>query len=504
MNTANYGVSPMPACATAQARANGSKRLMELRGLPVDFALLLAYIILCRSYIGDEDSLGIKIGPIPIFITDVALAVIIAISMSRHSGRLLNWAFGGSGAGRIGRAVWLLFLMSLVHFALALPAYGLLAARDLAIFSYSLFFPLTYFALTRRIFAAKLVRYFIYATCIGAVLFNLETIFGLHSFAMYHAAKGLPGHQKVPLLSADNLQDNLSAALAGLFAYLAVQRQRRGLHIGLMLLCLVALAQLGDRSAFLGFFIAGGVMFVLGVGRSRLYLSELAGGLAILLLLSVQGTLPVPGGAVLHRFWLVLSSGANFQTDPDAQFRMERWQSAVQTWMTSPVLGVGFGTPIIRDEWVHSEIKGAAQRDKLGAFNSGMPHNSFLMVLARMGPIGLGLICFAWITAITRMLKVLSRRAPDPDQMAALGVLIAMVPIAALNLFFERPMLCAPFWIVLAASYKLSETVPWRLAGKRTHTAIPGTMTVSAQTVAPPYRPTRQDHLAGGWQARWT
>jgi O-antigen ligase len=466
-NAANYGAPPVLVRAGARAQAKGSERLMGLRGLPGDFALLLAYVILSRSYIGDEAQLGIKIGPLPIFITDAVLAALIAISLRMHTGRLLNWGFSGGGVGAIGRAVWLLFLIALVYFALAFPQYRLNAVRDLAIFGYSLFFPLTYFALTQRSLAIKLIRYFIYATCLGAAFFNFQLVSGIHLFQLFQVAKGLPGHAEVPLISADNLGASLTAALAGLFAYLAVQRKRRGWHAAALVLCLVTLIQIMDRSAFLGFFLAAGVMFVLGVGRSRTYLTVLAAGFLMLLLLSAQPELPIPGGARLHGLWLALSSGADFQSDPDGQFRLERWRLAANTWITNPIFGVGFGAPILTDEGVRDEIKATAEQGKLGSFNQGMPHNSFLMVLARTGPLGLGLICFAWIAVIVRLLKGLRRRAIDPDRLAVLGILIAMIPYAALNLFFERPMLCAPFWIMLAAGYKLTKNVPLEIPRTR-------------------------------------
>src|SRR5215472_7315538 len=118
-DSADYRVSPNLVRVTARARANGFNRLIGLQGLPSDFALLLAYIILDGGYTGDEAHLGIKIGPIPIFVTDVTLMAVIAISVQKHAGRLLNWVFTGSGAGASGRAVWLLFLITLVYFALA-------------------------------------------------------------------------------------------------------------------------------------------------------------------------------------------------------------------------------------------------------------------------------------------------------------------------------------------------------------------------------------------------
>jgi O-antigen ligase len=485
---ANYGVSRDPLRATAQKRASGYYRLLGLRGLPADYMLLLAYVFLDGSYIGDEARLGIKIGPMPIFVTDAVLLAVIAICIRKHGGRLMNWGFTGGGAGAVGRAVWLLFLIALVNFALAFPEYRLLAVRDLAIFGYSIFFPLTYFTLGQRILAAKLIRYFIYAICIGAAIFNFQLVSGLHLFKLFHSLKGLPGHLELAHPGAGNL-GNIGAALSGIFAYFAAQRTDRRLHAGLMLLCLATLAQVMDRSSFIGFFMAAALMFLLGVGRSRFYAGALGTTVIALLLVSAQGELPIPGGARLHGLSEALFSGTNMQSDPDGAFRLQRWHSAIQFWMTSPAFGVGFGAPIIaKDEWIRSEVKGAAERTSMGSFNEGMPHNTFLMILARIGPLGLGLVVFAWIATIVRILKAL-RRVPNPDLLAMLGILIASVPVAGLNLFFERPMMCAPFWITLAAGYKLAESSPVPIARARVRSGLDNATWIG-----------QQHSSRGGWE----
>src|SRR6516225_4241731 len=417
-----------------QARIKGLRRLLGLKGLPTEVVLILAYIVLSRAFIGDEATLGIKIGPLPLFVTDASLLVLIAISLHKRGGRLLHWLFSGGGAGDIGRAVWLLFLITLVYFALAFPRYQLFAMRDLAIFGYSIFFPLTYFALTQHLLAAKLVRYFTYATCVGAVLFNFIALSGVKLFNLSGASLGIAGQGAISRLTAGNLGADLGPALAALLVYLVAERKHRLLHAGAMLLCLAALVQILDRSTVLGFAMAGGVIFVLGVGRARVYVAALGAGVFALLLLNAQSELPIPGGARLHSIWLGLSSGANFQNDPDVQFRLQRWQSTTKVWMTSPVFGVGFGAPIMQDTWgIKTEIKGARTKGGLGAFNAGMPHNSFLVALARTGLIGLGLICFAWFNAIIRIVKPVMGGVVDADQVASAAVLIAMIPIAALN-----------------------------------------------------------------------
>ena len=489
-----------------QVRGNGLRPGPDVKGLPADLLLIMAYVFLTRSFIGNEAALGIKIGPVPLFVTDATLIVLIAMTIHRRGGRLLNWIFGGGGAGAIGRAVWLLFLMSTVYCALAFPKYGIMALHDLAIFGYSIFFPLTYFAIKKRRQAVNLVQCFIYATCAGAVLFNFQALSGINLFSVQAGMKGLGLHQGVKYLTAGVLSAALGPALAGLLAYVALCRKHRVLHAGAILLCGVTLVQVMDRSSFLGFGLAAGFMFVLGIGRSRIYLSVLAAGFLALVLISAQGELPVPGGIKLHNFWLGISSGADVSNDPDAQFRMQRWGKTVAVWLTSPVFGVGFGAPIMLDsngESLREETKGAIQRGGLGAFNVGMPHNSFLMAMARMGLIGLGLICFAWLSAIVRIVKLMMRGVVDADLSASVVILIAMIPIAALNLFFEQPMLCAPFWIILAVAYKLSENAPQQPVNSRAAIAPHRSALRAAQPLTYQHPNEVSDEAVAGWQARW-
>jgi O-antigen ligase len=504
ITTGKHVTLPSPIEASKRTRRAGLLHLLSLRGLAADTLLVLLYVVLSRSFIGDEAKLGVKIGPLPVFVTDVTLLILIVLNLYKRSGRLLDWVFGGSGAGEAGRAVWALFLMALVYFLLAFRQYTLFALRDMAIFGYSVFFPLTCFALPRRSMAAKLVRYFIYATCVGAALFELQSLSGLKIFNLYEIDLGVVGHDVISRLSAGNLGADLGAALAGLSVYLVIERQHRLFHAGAIILCLVALFQLLDRTSLLGFAAAAGAIFVLGVGRARVYLTVVGAVLLALLLLSAEGDLPIPGGQRLHNVWQGLSSGANFQNDPDAQFRLHRWQSTLRVWMSSPVFGVGFGAPIQLDTWgVANGAKGAAERGSLGAFNVGMPHNSFLVVLARTGLMGLGLLCFAWFGTINRTIKLVRRGIFDADQVASAAALIAMILTAALNLFFERPMLCAPFWIMLAASFKLTEsfqrqpsTTTSRGVGRR---PVAG----GGRVLADIRRRTARERIAGAWQARW-
>ncbi len=480
-------------------RAPRVRELLSVRGLSADLLLVVGYVLLSRAFIGDEAKLGIKLGPVPLFVTDGVLLILVALSLHRRAGRVLQWTFGGAGAGEPGRALWVLFVISVLYCALAIDRYGIMAVHDLAMFGYCIFFPLVYFALSTRAMAVKVIRYFIYGACLGAIWFEFQTLSGIQLVDLYEIDLSVAGHGLVTRLSAGNLGADLGPALAGLFAYFVTEREHYWFHGAALLLGLITLLQLMDRTSLLGFTAAAGVMFILGVGKARPYSLVMFLGLVLLLLLSVETDLPIPGATRLQSVWQGLSSGANYENDPDAQFRLRRLRSTISVWMTNPVFGVGFGAPIQLDTWgTANGAKGAAMRGGLGAFNVGMPHNSFLVVLARTGVIGLSLICYAWFGGILRIVRRIRRRAADADQIASAVALIAMILTAALNLFFERPMLCAPFWILLAASYKLSHSTGRPVAARANPAfARNGQFSTNQPMVGP------QARLGGAWQARW-
>jgi O-antigen ligase len=126
-----------------------------------------------------------------------------------------------------------------------------------------------------------------------------------------------------------------------------------------------------------------------------------------------------------------LVSGSAGKADPTALFRILRWQSASSVWKEHPFFGIGFGGPIVSSDLI---ITGETQ----GLFNQGMPHNTYLFLLARTGLLGFGLVIFGISLNIRRM-AWRAWQTKGPDELAAANVLIAMAGFASFVFFFERP-----------------------------------------------------------------
>lgn len=136
--------------------------------------------------------------------------------------------------------------------------------------------------------------------------------------------------------------------------------------------------------------------------------------------------------------------------DPDAEFRLVRWGYAYRVWAAHPLFGEGFGRAIVPE--------GLLDRgERKGRFNAGMPHNSFLSILARTGLVGFSLVAYSWISTLMRLLAAV-RRAHRAVDLAAANLLAAMLGYATFGLFFERPGTNAIFWILTAVAARLLET----------------------------------------------
>lgn len=434
--------------AKAVARSEpGLRALLSLRPWQFEISLLVAYIVITRIGALSAAKIGIQLGPAPLFLTDLTLLALLAIAFIRRPGRLLFWVSSGTQAGAAGFAVWVLCLLSIIYFLKAFPTYHVFALRDLAIFGYSLFFPVAYFAISSRTLAVRVTRYFVYSGFVVALLVLLRASTGVEIPFLATQARFVGG-EWIDYIGSDDFGAILACSMMAFAVYAVLEQRLRRFHLVGLIICLLALTANGTRSAFLGAVLAAIATFLL---TSRRYRGVFVGAMAVLAIALIAGaSLPtdLPGVRSLNNFYVGLASGLGGDSDQNASFRIVRWKSAIATWEQNPVLGVGYGRDIldqtlIGDLWDQSQI------------NRGMPHNTFLFVLARMGLVGLGLVLFAWGAGILTLGRAV-RRWHRADELAVLNILIVTAGFAAFVLFFERPMNNSVFWIMLAVGFRLS------------------------------------------------
>jgi O-antigen ligase len=413
--------------------------------------VVLVYILLTRLSLGNEAEYGIWIGSVPIFLTDVTLVVLICLTLWRRRAWARRWIIKGQGAGSIGRAVWFTCILAIIYFVLAWPAYGILALRDLAMFGYSLFFPITYVMIRDRYAAVKISRYFVYGSLILGIPLALGVITGQNFGLDIDGQSLMTTSGLLNRIPIGDLGSNIGFTLSALLAYLLLQQGRKGINAAAAVVCLVVIAASLSRSAILGVAVVT-PLTLLFMGRRQRVAFLILGGLGLLVLASYFSNY----FSFFQDLTAAVKSGTTIFDDADFQFRLIRWAEAGALWLTHPVLGAGFGVAICTPDPSES-----------GVFNVGMPHNSYLTLLARTGIVGLGLFLFCYTRALFPLLKNLRDRGIDADSVAVANILIAMGVFAGFNLFLEEPLLIGPFWIMLAVACRLAETSPARVAVAR-------------------------------------
>ncbi len=394
-----------------------------LGGLGFGGGLIVAYLAITRVGHLSAAKIGIMIGPVPLFLTEMFLIALVLVVAITRTSSLVCWLVTGGMARLPGVMLWLLFLTSIVYAIAAFDQWGILAIRDLAIFSYGLVYALVYFVLDTRAKAA--------------------------------AAMGI-----------------ISFSLMALLAYAATYTEWRFLNLGFAVLCFFGLALTQTRSAVLGMGLSMLYSFIGMRTTQRISFAALIVG-GGLLLVATPVLMPESGLAhAISSFGQAVEGGMSLAKDDNFYFRLLRWDAVYELWRESPIFGIGFGQPLVpRSMFADVEDTG---------FNVGLPHNTYLTVLARLGLFGFVLIIGAWFVSIGMATVSIRRQRFGGDAFAAGSALVAMIGFATFTLFFERPMHAATVWILAA--------IASRLAGPDDAEATAGTAARTGWPTASPRR----------------
>jgi O-Antigen ligase len=134
----------------------------------------------------------------------------------------------------------------------------------------------------------------------------------------------------------------------------------------------------------------------------------------------------------------------------NARWRLAIWEYMIKRWSHEPVFGVGFGRPT-NFLW-HGILYDSRRGIPGDPVDVTGPHNSFVDMLFREGPIAVLALLALVVVAVRRLLTV--RRQDHDHQLIAAEIgLIAIFAfasaIASLNVALEGPYMGVYFWTVL-------------------------------------------------------
>jgi O-antigen ligase len=277
-----------------------------------------------------------------------------------------------------------------------------------------------------------------------AALVVIEVVTGV-DLLVVEVGKRWLGSETVEIVGTDDVGGIIACSLVALLAYILLDPRWRLFNCACAAVCVLALVLNTARCAVLATVVGVAETFFLVRWRHRINLLLLA--VSAVGVVAVAFAIGVLTTDTIWNFYRAAMAGAT-GTDESSLFRLERWRYAIHLWHLHPLLGNGFGVPLAKATLL-------APKESEGLFNVGMPHNTFLFLLCRMGVMGLALVAFCWGYAWYGV-AVIARRNMSADELAVANILVALAVFASFVLFFERPMNGATFWIIAAVATRLT------------------------------------------------
>ncbi len=133
------------------------------------------------------------------------------------------------------------------------------------------------------------------------------------------------------------------------------------------------------------------------------------------------------------------------------RFRLVWWRNvAVETFVTAPVFGLGFGADLAR---------GFLQEyypDSNDDFTARSPHNIFLTAFGRMGFVGALALALIYLTQFRATLRTVRATRANPSRDGVLALQAAcwvLLVSACFGVVLEGPMGAIPFWTMLGLAH---------------------------------------------------
>jgi O-antigen ligase len=386
-------------------------------------AILLWFVLDTVAY--SKDFAYIRVPGLPLFVTDIVLAVFLWKLLWRQGIRFLRFDRWWS------RLVLAYVAVGTVSVARGVAGHQevTLVARDAAIVVYALFTFVGFHLVTTW----DGVRRFFIALALGSIFATLN---GLAWFLAQ------PGQRRYIPYGVFLLVSSVGTVI------LTINRMIRPM-LGWLLaaLLLLGILLINARTIFVELVFALLIMMIASSsGKLRLSVRSLrllAGVTVVLFLLVWAAAQTRTGSTFVERAEIELVSGTlNYSDDPNATFRLMAWFEAFQRFTESPILGEAYGIPFKFD------------LDESDA----RPHNTYLTVLYKMGVVGLTplvllLAGFHW--SGWSNLRRLHLASEGVVLYALLIGQLLMCLFGVLNLLLESPFLASIFWLTIGVGFRM-------------------------------------------------
>jgi len=404
--------------------------LLLIHGTKLKFSLLDSYLlwfVFCTTAY-TKDFAYLKVPGIPIFITDISLAMFFVSAFVWPKLRLprLNnitmkalTAFGVLGVIASARGV-----------ASGMDKTDVL--RDLSFVVYALFFLVGLYSRKNKALSEQFCLMLICGAIVG-------TMAGTGWYLAH------PEMRRYILYG-------VYVPMAFVLVALALVNRRLSPKIAVPLLLLLAWGNIiaNARSTYLAIAVTFAALVSTGIGKRRLkdlIKPVLIGGLAIVLTVGLL-TQTREGAKYMERISDQFVQGfVHTAQDDNAQFRFLAWIEAFRRFSQQPIAGEGFGVPFTFDIFTDQDVR---------------PHNIYVLILYKLGIVGFTVFVLMLVPPTFAAWKTLRKYPDHPDIFLLRGLFLSQMFVftyAAVNPFIESPFLACVFWLNLGFMWRLAKQI---------------------------------------------
>jgi O-antigen ligase len=407
------------------------------------------------------ENLALHVGGFPIIISYGLMYAALALAVFAHRRSLATAIREPAIACMLG-----LFVLALLHLAVDIPSYGLWAIRDSTMCLDGLFMLL-------GLFWAMKAKSTVFLTKWLLVVFVLNLIYSFtrpwgEQISSWSPKSGV--FLKVSVLGNYNgIGDVLfSGTLFCICLAGYVMTRPRWMMLFLAIAQFIAVAISQVRRMYVAAVVVLLILVLLGEIKKFAKLFILVPlVMLVIVLVTTLGGIEIPGriGVVnLEFFKQHIRSISDSEGTPGSsvESRFKMADEAFQHFLAHPVVGEGFGLPLLTEmDENNSEGNNAVTR---------MPHNSSLSYLARMGTIGFAVWIAFHFCLIRRFSYAIRQRAACEDKRIAAFVLwlflfyVLFMIGSLVEAPFEFPSGAVPFYFLMGFALGL---IRWNLSGKR-------------------------------------
>lgn len=397
--------------------------------IPLDELVLLFLVAGTVAFDRTFSYLALEIRGVPLYVTELGMAILIVVILLRNA---LNGKIRSTKTLGLDYAILAYLALGSVNLLRTLSLYGVQAIKDFAIIYYALFFFLVIEIVQTATQLRRVLLTFLGGAVMVLILGISKLAAGTGESLLYGLVRYLTG------------QSGMYLVIAAIIVLCLQRFLRSQAFVALALLaCVIGIFLSQQRSVWIAFAVTVGLIVVLDakgelVPRALIVRAGVAIGLFVLLVFLLAPFQNQTAQFVESSTTRLIVGLQDPLADPTAAWRLAGWEEAINSFLSNPILGTGFGEPF---DWYSGR-----------ALVENRPHNTYLTILIKTGLTGIVPFLFIVLSFYWYALRAFWRATDLPHKAVLLTLIAAHVGLSVFgifNLLLESPYLAIFYWGIM-------------------------------------------------------